>query len=126
MYVTHLTNRVVFTESEIPDKSGFVHIITSAQDGKMVTEIGTYLYSAKHGHGTREFIRHPHSHLPLIAFRLHHEHVKATRQELLHVEKLPYWAHVTLGLAAQAKAAYLSAWWKVSCAFRVRSPDQDF
>ena len=120
MYVTHLTNRVVFTESEIPDKSGFVHIITSAQDGKMVTEIDTYLYIAKHGHGTREVIRHPHSLMPLIAFRMHHEHVKATRQELLHAETLPYWKHVAQGLVEQARAAWQTSLCRARWAFKTR------
>ena len=120
MYVTHLNNRV-FTESELPDKSGFVHIITSTVGGKMVTEIDTYLYSAQEGHFTREVVRHPDSLWPLIAFRMHHEHVKATRQQLLHGEKLPYWAHVVQGLVAQVKAASLSVWWKAKWAFKTRA-----
>ena len=121
MFVTHLSSRAIFTESEMPDKTGFVHIVTTAWEGVMVTEIDTHLYDSKDGQYTREVIRHPHSNWPLIAFRMHHEHVKATRQQLLHGEKLPYWAHVVQGLVAQVKAASLSVWWKAKWAFKTRA-----
>ena len=120
MYVTHLNNRVVFTESELPDKTGFVHIITSTVHGEMVTKIDTFLYSAPRGHSMREVVRHPHSNWPLIEFRMHHEHVKATRQELLHAETLPYWKHVTQGLVEQARAAWQTSLCRARWAFKTR------
>ena len=120
MYVTHLSNRAIFTESETPDRKGFINIVTTAWNGEMVTNIDSYLYSTGHGQCTREDIRHPHSNWPLIAFRMHHEHVKATHQELLHMEKLPYWLHVAQGLVDQVMAACLHIQARARCAFQMR------
>ena len=120
MFITHLSSRAIFTESEMPDKTGFVHIVTTAWEGVMVTEIDTHLYDSKDGQYTREVIRHPHSNWPRIAFRMHHEHVKATRQELLHAETLPYRKHVAQGLVEQARAAWQTSLCRARWAFKTR------